>query len=477
MISLKKQRPSTLLGLTLEGSRLEGVVLRRTNGSVAVQKAFFASLSLDALTNDPELVGREIRNQLDQAGVRERRCVVNIPLSWALVSHAKNPDLPEEEVASFLHLEAERNFPYGPEALLVANSRYQSSAGEQFATLVAVPRDPVMRLEQALKAAKLKPLSFSPGITALQRPDTASSHGVLALVVNDNNVALEVCSGGGVAAIRTLEGAMEVEGGQRRVYADAVAREVRITLGQLPAEIRDSVRQVNIFGERHLAARLAQEVEPRLNSMGLRVRYVIEYAADEFGLKTPPNAEVSAAFSLAALYLAGRGTGFEFLPPKVNTWQQFSARYSSRKLVTAGAALGAAALLIGGFFLFQQWQLSRLRNQWVSMSPEVKQLENLQQQIRKFRPWYDESLHSLSILRRVTEAFPEEGVVAAKTLEIRDLSNVTCSGTATDNQALLNTLGRLRATREIADLKVDQIRGGKQMQFTFNFHWDEGRQQ
>ena len=46
----------------------------------------------------------------------------------------------------------------------------------------------------------------------------------------------------------------------------------------------------------------------------------------------------------------------------------------------------------------------------------------MQQQIRKFRPWFDDSFRNLTILRKITEAFPEEGDVTAKTLEIRDLS-------------------------------------------------------
>ena len=54
---LRKQRASSLLGLSLDGNRLEGVVLRRTNGVLEVQKTFFVFLSLDPLTNDPELVG------------------------------------------------------------------------------------------------------------------------------------------------------------------------------------------------------------------------------------------------------------------------------------------------------------------------------------------------------------------------------------------------------------------------------------
>ena len=73
---LKKPRASSLLGLSFDGNRLEGVVLRRTNGALAIQKTFSASLSLDTLTNDPELVGQEIRNKLEEAGIRERRCAM-----------------------------------------------------------------------------------------------------------------------------------------------------------------------------------------------------------------------------------------------------------------------------------------------------------------------------------------------------------------------------------------------------------------
>ena len=73
----KKSPASSVLGLSLDGPRLEGGVLRRTNGSATLQKSFAASLSLDPLTNDPELVGREIRNHLDKAGIRGVRMVVS----------------------------------------------------------------------------------------------------------------------------------------------------------------------------------------------------------------------------------------------------------------------------------------------------------------------------------------------------------------------------------------------------------------
>ena len=175
---LKRQRLSGVLGLALDGSRLDGVVLRRTNGAVHVQQTFSVSLSLDPLTNDPELVGREIRNHLDAVGIRERQCVVGLPLKWALTTHAEVPDLPEADVSSFLQLEAERGFPCDVQTLHVANSRFQSPSGKQHATLVGIPRNHLVALEQALRAAKLKPVSFSLGITALQPAGTEVSKGV-----------------------------------------------------------------------------------------------------------------------------------------------------------------------------------------------------------------------------------------------------------------------------------------------------------
>src|SRR5690242_16302679 len=119
---LQKQRGSTILGLTIDGSRLDGMVLRRTNGAVQVEKTFSATLSLDPMTNDAELVGREIRNSLTAAGVRERRCVVGLPLRWVLTAHTQLPELPEADIASFLQIEAERSFPCDVSTLMTASS-------------------------------------------------------------------------------------------------------------------------------------------------------------------------------------------------------------------------------------------------------------------------------------------------------------------------------------------------------------------
>jgi hypothetical protein len=312
------------------------------------------------------------------------------------------------------------------------------------------------------------------GLPALQSPEAQNSSGVLALAIGETQVGLQISCGGGIAALRTLEGALEGAGGQRQLHADVLVREARITLAQLPAGIRDCVKRVRIFGPRDLAQQLADEIELRLEALKLEVEVVTAYAGSEFGVHPPAGAAVSAAFSLATGYLGGRQLELEFLPPRVTPWQQFVARYSSGKLQRAGVAAAAAALLVGGAFGFQEWQLLRLRSQWSGIKTTVSELEATNGKIKQFRPWFDNSARGLTILRKLTEAFPDDGSVTAKTLEIRDLNAVTCTGVARDYQALLRTVERLRAIPQI-ELKQGQTRGqSPNMQFTINFVWSEG---
>jgi hypothetical protein len=473
--TLKSRRLNSLLGLALDGNKLEGVVLRRADGSLEIQQSFSISLSLDPLTAAPELVGREIRNHLDAAGVKERNCVVGLPLKWALTTNVDIPDLPENDVASFLQLEAERGFHCDVATLHFAASRSHSSTGKQRAFLVGIPKNHLTLLEQVLRAAKLKPLSFSLAITALLAPKAESSNGVLGLAIGETHVGLEVTSGGGVAALRALEGALEMDGSRRVLQSELVGREARITLGQLPAEVRETVRRIRIFGPRDLSQQLADDLELRLEPMGLKVELAGRYSPQEFGLHLPPETAVSAALSLAASQLAGHKPPFELLPPRVSTWQVMVNRYASGKLRLAGAAAAALLLIVVGAFGFQQWQLTRLRSQWVGMSSKVKELEGVTQQIHQYRPWFDDSLRALTILKELTTAFPDDGVVSAKSVEIRDLNAVTCTGITRDSEAMFKIWENLRRSGNVRDLHRPTTRGTKPpLQFTFDFHWNEG---
>jgi Tfp pilus assembly PilM family ATPase len=233
----KRKKLTTLLGLALDGSRLDGVVLKRTNGSLAVLQNFSAQLTLDPLTAAPELVGREIRNQLDAAGVRERDCIVGLPLRWVLTTQTELPPLPDADAASLVQMEAERNFHTDVAQLQISDSRSPLAEDKKYVLLAGIPNTHIGSLEQVLAAAKLKPVSLGLALPALQSPTSEKSNGVMALAIGEGNVGLQITAGG-VVALRALEGAVENEGGRRSLLAGVVAREARVTLGQLPTELR-----------------------------------------------------------------------------------------------------------------------------------------------------------------------------------------------------------------------------------------------
>jgi hypothetical protein len=463
-----------LLGLGFEGGRMEAVLARRNEGSVTVQGRANVALSLDPLTNDPELVGREIRKHLDEAGLRSRDAVVCLPTAWALSLTIKLPDLPEADLRSLLDLEAERGFPCSPDTLIRAESRYRTPSGESYATLLGVPRQNIARLEDCLRAANLRPASFSLGLAALAGADVPAdpaTEGVLVLAPSPSGVGLLVTCGGALAVLRTLEGGVELVNGETQVQSEQVLCETRITLGQLPPELRAAVRRVQVLGRSDDADALAEHLRPRATALGLPTDQVRELGTEETGLRLPHGTALSGPLRLAVHRLAGRPTPLEFLPPRVSQWQQLKAKYATGRFAWAGAAAGAAAAIVFAVFFFQQWQIWRWSARWSAMQTRVRGLQQIQQQIRTYRPWYDESLRSLSILRRLTEAFPEDGTVSAKSVEIRGPTKVTCSGSARDTDALFKAMDQLRTAPEVSNVELDSTRGKAPVEFTFNFQW------
>jgi hypothetical protein len=98
-------------------------------------------------------------------------------------------------------------------------------------------------------------------------------------------------------------------------------------------------------------------------------------------------------------------------------------------------------------------------------------LTKIRDEIRRYRPWYDESVRTLAILRRVTEAFPQDGAVSAKTVELREPATVTCTGTARNPEAFIKVLDQLGKAKEISGIHFENTHGNTPLEFTINFQW------
>ena len=132
-------------------------------------------------------------------------------------------------------------------------------------------------------------------------------------------------------------------------------------------------------------------------------------------------------------------------------------------------AAGAVALIVVMMFLVQQIILWHWQSKWNGIEKRVTELTRVRDELRQYHPWYDESVRSLGILRCLTQAFPEDGAVSAKTVELRAPSTVTCTGTARNRDALIQVLEKLKKAH--LSPHIENTRGSTPLEFTFNFQW------
>lgn len=469
----KKRPGSTVLGIAIERDHVDVVELRRTNGSSEIRRSLTLPLEADPLASDPEALGRALRAQLDQAGIREHRCAVALPADAALSLTIPLPDLPDADRQSFLEIEAERGFPQSPENLILQTSITEPVPGSRHATLIAFERVMVQRVENLLRIARLKPTSFTLGLTSLHAPTDGDTDAVLALLPSGTQLALQITSGNGLVALRVVDDAFLPTPESQGFHPDLdlIHRELRITLGQLPAEVRETARRARILGPSETTRSFAAAIIPRLQAFGLTVELVPNLEPNGIPFRLPTHAPASPALAVAVQSAAGLAPSLDFLPPRVSAWQELINRYPSRRLAWAGVGAGSLAAVAALAFFVQQFSIWRWQSRWDSIKSKVVQVEDMQREVRRYSPWFDDSVRSLSILRRLSESFPEDGSVSAKSIEIRGPTRVACSGTARDPQAWLRMLDSVRGAQGISDIQVEQVRGKAPVEFSFNFKW------
>lgn len=457
-----KKRLQSVIAISIAHGQLRVAHAARAKNAVAVLHAAGAALTLDLQHPEPELVGQEIKNHLDTCGIRERHCVVALPAGWVMTQHTTlPPDLSAEDTAGLLQIEAEKGFPCDFDELQIARSPHRSGAAS-YVTQLAVRHDQLNRLGEVLKAAGLKAVSYTIGVTALPGALPAAGGGRMTLLLEPKGATLLVAAGGGIVTLRTLEATIDSEVGENVINGPALARELRISFEQLPADLRAEIRELALRGEPTMVAQLAGILGGWTRDAGLAL---------DSGAATPRPAAEEIVEQLAQRHLLDARRDLEFLPPRPSRWALLLARYNSRRLASAGFAAAAVVLVTLAAFGWQEFRRWSLRSEWETMAADVTDLEAIQGRIREFRPWYDESFRNLTILKRVVECFPDSGSVSAKSFEIHAPANISVTGTARDNASLLRTLDQLRQAKEVQGLKIEQIRGKTPAQFTFTFRW------
>ena len=458
LAELKKRfQVRTVLAITVESGRVAVDLVRRDDEASRVTASFELPIGAEAVAANGERAGKELAAQLAAAGIRERRCVVCIPANWALTTSTDVPEIGAEDLRGYLELRAEREFPIPVTELRLAHSAFAAPDGKARVTLAAVPTRKLEAIERMLAAAGCRAVSMSLGLdSCLPKTELPAA---MHFVANGTHVDLIIAAGGGIAAVRSLPSPTDTEA----FDAPGFSREVRITLGRLPEALRQQVTQARFSGTPATAENLCIEIRQHLSRMGIDSR-----------LQRAPEgaAHPGAALEAAELHLRQQPVAFEFLVPEVNRWQVAVRQFDDRRRRWIAGAIVGSILLLVLTYLVRSHIASSLESEWDGMRRKVADLEALQGRIRQFRPWFEPAPQSLQIVEGLAAAFPDQGDVWAKNVQVVDGTKVTCTGFARSQSALLAWFDRLRARPDVTGLRVEQVRGENPIQFSVAYKWE-----
>lgn len=464
---MKLRRHNSLIGISVEPDRVAICRLRRQGKSAELLESFNAPIPTPAFRDDPVQAGHELRRHLQASGIRGSRCAVCVPLSWAITSELDLPDLSETDMDSLAELEAQKRFPLPPDELRLAVARNRDGHVPRRGLLVGVPAEHLSNVETVLKAARLHPVSITFGMAALAQ-EAPEPHCLL-VHVGQGVVDLAIVCDGAITTLRNLLWQVDSSATDAHARIREIAQQIRITLGQLSQEQRGLLRTAVLYFDDGWPEEALASFQDALSRMGLNIVLGSHSAWDQ----APQTCLALAA--CAKHTLLGLPAVVDLAVKRTARLQSAAARLSARWFRWVVGVPTVLVMCLASAFVWQDRRLARLERAWDEAAPRVQEAQAIQDNVRKYRSWYDDSIPSLAAPKHLASSFPEEGVVWLKSLQVKDRTMATCSGSARTREDWMRVMSKLGKNRDINDLKVVQARGSGPFTFTVTFRCSDPR--
>ncbi|MDP8243367.1 MAG: pilus assembly protein PilM [Candidatus Hinthialibacter antarcticus] len=455
----------SIIGIEFERESVKAVSAVKNGHGLKIKKTLSAPIEADWLLSNPDRLGEEIRAQFAQVGIQESHCMICLPLQWILKHRIEVPDLSPEDLQNYIRLQAERAFPFPLDELSLSTTWYQTSDGKRFASIAAVRLSHIETLRAVCKKAKLTPVSFTIGLP----PDSkdAQCENAVFLKKREDGIDCQIIRQGKMIGFRFLETNWTHD---LQDAVPALFRDIRVTLSELPLSVQTAIRTLVICGPQEWVDDFSRHAAPFADAMNMR-RLQFNTLPQQPAVMNGDAYWISPIYQAANQFVRDKKAQIEFLPPKVNRLKQWASKISSRGSLLAGASVSIVLVVVIAALLYQHFTWSGLNSRWEKIRDQVDEVSLIQNNVRQFRPWFDESLPVLSSIQSLVEAFPEEGSVWVKIIEIDGNQAISCSGFTRDNRALSEMLNRLYQDERIQNLNLEQRLGEAPTTFTFKFQW------
>ena len=413
--------------------------------------------------SQPQALGMELKRVLSGQGMGGGRCVIGLAATWIAAREKMLPPSDEESLRGMLAIATEREFASGTGDLAFDYCATTTERGS-LALLAAAPRQVIDPMLAAAKVAGLTVTSVTSSTLALaggSRGDVLAG-GRLVLCLQPGGVELAVHAPAranrgvmGQAGPRLLRH-LAVRLGQSPSGLDGLCKELQRVLSlAAPSQDAQGPREVLVWDSLGLEPAAMESIGRHLG-LPVRICKLPADLTDLGGSSAPVDNKFAQAAALAACEVAAGSMDFlhsRLAPPPV-------PRFGRRTLGLAAA--GAAVLVIlGGLGVNYYLQSSRVSDLNEQLKSLATPSEGAKKQIEDFRfvqDWYDRRPAFLECLKEIATAFPPEGRCWATYLRVREDMQVELSVKATNQEAALEVLDRLKSSPHLSNVTPMFIR-------------------
>ncbi|NBQ25984.1 MAG: hypothetical protein EBU26_17300, partial [Verrucomicrobia bacterium] len=138
MMMWTKKRPTSVVSIEWGYGFLSLEWVRKNGRQPHAQAKATVTLPADYLQQTPASLGAMVRQALESNGIREKQCLVTLPIGALFSARTEVPPLEEEDLQSFFDTQAEREFPFPLEGLRVSRAAFSGADGKSHVLMMAL---------------------------------------------------------------------------------------------------------------------------------------------------------------------------------------------------------------------------------------------------------------------------------------------------------------------------------------------------
>ena len=467
-----------MLGLAVTERSMIAVEVGSANGRLKVFHAGGFVYPEESGLQDPEKLGKALRQFLRKEGFSARRCVIGMEAKWLTAREKTLPPGSAESLVGILSIMTEREFASDREDLVFDYIGPTDCDQGDLVLLVAASRRHVGQLQAMAEAAGLKVTAITSSTIALACSSNSSDvpeRIVLHLMQSSAEVVVQ--SKGILRMVRRFS--LSIPGDCRADAAggwlDNLVSELRRVMSLLPGdETAGQERELHLWNAAGLGKASLDVLAERIGPQAKLCRTPLDLDMPSVSGELQQD-EIAVAACLGAAGLQGRLPGVDFLHSRLSPPKKPAV--GKRSVWIAGVT---AAIVLAGTVLLLDWrkkqqEVNALESKLKAMVAPIAEARDVIGKATFARSWYDRRPRYLDCMRELTLAFPAEGRIWTTSLSIREDMQVVLSGKAVDKAAVLEVLDRLKDSPRFSQVRSlylrESGRGQRQVAFSISLSY------